>query len=191
MSELQFDPEKHEYRHEGKRLISVTQALSLVDSRPKDEYFLRRGQLIHLACEYYDRDELDEASVDSEIMPYLNSYRLFLTETGFTPRWIESRHFHPVYQYAGTIDRMGTLNGKTVLIDLKSGAPADVDELQLAAYWGLVKDQITNPLCFDLYLRDDGGMPKLVEVKRPRILFETFLAVLKIQRWREEHERHS
>ncbi len=185
-SELKFDEANHIYTYEGRRLISVTQALSLIDTRPKDEYYLRRGKLIHLACELYDRDELEESSVDDTIMPYLNSYRLFLTETGFIPRWIESRHFHPQYFYAGTLDRMGALNGKTVLIDLKSGAPAPkVDELQLAGYWGLVKDQLTNPICFDLYLKDDGSMPKLEEVKRPRILFETFLAVLKSYRWKE------
>lgn len=187
MDDLIFNAEKHEYRV-GERVIpSVTQALSLIDDRPKDPWYLQRGTFVHLACELFDKGELDEESLDPAIVPYLISYKTFLTETGFKPQLIEARRFHSRYFYAGTMDRIGDIRKKSVLIDIKSGAPASVDELQLAGYWELIREEIQVCQCFDLYLRDDGGMPKLIEVKKPRLLLPTFLACLTIYQWKEFH----
>ncbi len=182
---LTFEEKRHKYFWDGQPVVSVTQALSIVDERWKDPFYLLRGSYVHRATELYDRDELDESSIDPQILPYLNSYRMFLQETDFRPRWIESQHFHPQHKYAGTIDRMGSLNGNQVLIDLKSGGPARVDDLQVAAYWELTRNDVLIKKCFTLHLRDDGGMPKLREVEKPRLLLPVFLSCLQAYRWRE------
>ena len=186
LNELNFDPETHTYTVNGRRLMSVTQALALVDDRRiNSSWYLDRGRLVHLACEYLDRDELDEDTVAPEIRPYLEAYKKFREETSFKPDLIELRLSHLTYLYAGTLDRIGDLNGNHILIDLKSGAPARVDELQLAAYFELARvNNIPVKKCFDLYLHDNGTY-KLEPVENVKLLLPTFLNVLGSARWKE------
>jgi hypothetical protein len=183
---LTFDEATHTYSVNGRRLMSVTQVLALVDDRHKgDPFYLQRGRFVHQACEYLDRDELDEDSVDPIIYPYLEAYKKFREETGFKPDLIECRLYHPTYAYAGTLDRIGDLNGNHVLIDLKSGAKARVDELQLAAYLELARaNSIPVKKSFDLYLRDDGTY-KLEPVENVKLLLPVFLSILTASRWKE------
>jgi hypothetical protein len=189
MPEFIFREEDHTYWLDGKSLDYVTGALSLVDKRPKDPWYLNKGKIIHIVTEYYDRDELDEATVDPQIMGYLNSYRLFLQETGFKPTHIELPLYHPQYLYAGKLDRMGNFHNSDLdLVDLKSGVPYPTDKLQGSAYWGLaISNKLPIRKVFDLYLQEDGSMPHLREVEKPRILFNTFLAILTSWRWKEEN----
>ncbi len=190
MPRLELDEENHIYTLNGRRLMSVTQALALVDNRNHkyiDPFYLKRGRMIHLACEYYDRGELDESTIDPQIDPYLKGYIKFLDETGFIPdrRYIEIKLYHPQYIYAGRIDRIGLLNKNNDLIDLKSGAKARVDELQGAAYWELCRvNNILIKKVFDLYLKDDGTY-KLEPVDNPKLLVPTFLNILGAARWKE------
>ena len=186
---LSLDPTTHTYSlDDGRKLISVTQALSILDNRCRiDPFYLERGRLIHLATEYYDRDELDESSLDSRIAPYVESYIKFRMNTDFEPKLIEQKFYHPQYFYAGRLDRQGPLNGISVIIDIKSGAKADVDELQEVALWELCRvNNIPVTKLFDLYLRDNGGMPNLVPIKKPKkLLLPVFLAALTCERWRQ------
>lgn len=39
-----------------------------------------RGQAVHEACWFLDQDDLDEESLDEEIVPYVEAYRRFLRE---------------------------------------------------------------------------------------------------------------
>ncbi len=182
---IEFEEDGHIYRVNGRRIISTTQALELVDERRKDPWYLLRGRLVHLATQYYDRRELDEDSVDLQIKGYFSGYLKFLDDTHFRPIEIEYRLYHPVYLYAGTIDRLGPLNFDQVLIDLKSGAKAKVDPLQGAAYWELCRvNKIPVKKVFDLYLRDDGTY-KLEPVNNPKLLLPTFLNILWASRWKE------
>ena len=183
---FEFDEENHLYTLDGRRLISVTQALAILDDRWKvDPFYLQRGRFIHKAAELYDRDELDELTVDERIRPYLHAYAKFTADILFAPSYIERRLFHPKYFYAGRPDRIGGLNGGLDLVDLKSGAKAKIDELQGAAYWELCRaNDIPVKKIFDLYLRDDGTY-SLIEIENPKILLPVFLAALKITQWRE------
>ncbi len=182
---LEFQDDGHIYKMNGRRVMSVTQALSLVDDRWKDPWYLQRGKLIHLATEYYDLRELDEDSVDLQIKGYFQGYLKFLGDTGFKPVLIEHKLFHPIYLYAGKIDRIGPFNKLETLIDLKSGAKAKVDPLQGAAYWELCRvNKLPVKKVFDLYLHDDGTY-KLEPVNNPKLLLPTFLNILGAARWRE------
>jgi hypothetical protein len=183
---LTIDESTHRYSLDGRRLIGVTEALSILDDRWKvDSFYLERGRLIHLATEYYDRDELDESTVDDRIRPYFEAYVKFKKDTGFEPYWIEHKLYHPQYFYAGKLDRIGLLNFRHALIDLKSGAKAKIDGLQAVSYRELARvNNIKVDKQFDLYLRDDGNY-SLVEVEKPRLLLPVFLACLTVTRWKE------
>ena len=185
-NKLEFDESTHTYTLNGRHLISVTQALSILDDRWKvDPFYLERGRLIHLATEYYDRDELDESTVDERIRPYLDAYMRFRRDTDFAPTFIERELYHPKYLYGMRIDRIGFLNDRWVMIDLKSGAPAKIDELQGAAYLeGCLANGIEVKGGFDLYLHDDTTY-KLEPVEIPKRLLPVFLACLTVMRWKE------
>jgi len=186
MPNLEFDETTHLYTLGDQKLLSVTQSISILDTRWRDPWYLERGRLIHLACEYYDRDELDESTVDLQIRPYLDAYVKFLLDTKFKITAIEYRLSHPTLFYAGTLDRIGILNQNEVLIDIKSGAKVDTDELQGAGYWELCRANGTSiKKVFDLYLRENGTY-SLVEIKNPKLLLPVFLACLKIIQWKEK-----
>ena len=186
MPNLELD-ENHIYRLDGRRLISVTQALAILDDRWKvDPFYLQRGSMVHRATAYYDRGEFDDFTWDERIIPYVDGYVKFRSETDFVPTDIELPLVHHTYKYAGTIDRIGLLNGYAVLIDLKTGAKAKVDEVQNVAYWELaMSNKILVQKLFDLYLHNNGNY-NLEPVKQiPRHLLPIFLAALTCARWRE------
>lgn len=186
MPKLELD-ENHIYRLDGCRLISVTQALSILDDRWKvDPFYLERGRLIHLATEYYDHDELDKSTVDERIRPYLDAYMRFRHETDFSPVYVEHKLYHPRYLYAMRIDRIGWLNGRFVIVDLKSGTRTKVDELQGAAYFeGCHANGILVKDVFDLHLQDDTTYKLNPPIKKPKLLLPVFLAALQCARWKE------
>jgi len=187
-NKLELDEATHRYTLDGRKLIGVTQALSILDDRWKvDPFYLQRGQFIHKATELYDRDELDESTIDERIRPYLDAYIRFKADTGFVPdpNGIELLLHHPSYFYAGALDRYGFLNNNLVIIDLKSGAPAKVDELQAVAYRELCRaNNLPITKQFDLYLKNNGTY-KLEPIEKPKLLLPVFLACLKVTQYKE------
>lgn len=168
----------------------VTQVISSV-LRPNrwmvDEWYLARGRILHTALEYLDCGELDDTTIDPEISGRVQSYLKFKSDTGFTPTLIEKRFHHPAHKYTGKIDRLGELDGRVILVDIKSGLFDPADQIQAGAYWGLLLTENIHPYkVFDLYLSTEKY--KLLEVPTPRIHFNTFLAALTVYRWRKEHE---
>jgi hypothetical protein len=77
---------------------------------------------------------LNEAALDPPLAPYLAAWRKFRRETGFTPIAIEQRVVHTALQFAGTLDRRGTLRRRFVQIDIKSGLVPKSVGAQTAAY---------------------------------------------------------
>jgi len=185
MPKLELD-DNHIYRLDGRIIPSATDALSLVDDRRKDPYFLLRGKYLHKATELWDRGELDEDTVDSSILGRLDAWKLFRKESGFVPSTIEQFYVHPQYLYGFRPDCTGLLNGVLSLIDKKS-SPHRIDALQGAAYWGGLVAQDPPVKCkkvFDVYLKENGNY-NLVPVKFVRNDFLTFLAILTAYRWKE------
>jgi len=124
-----FDPERHLYLVDGRPVPSVTQVLhsarlaadySMV---PPDVLERKRiiGQYVHKATQYLDEGCLDLETVDPELQPYLAAYQRFLEESGFRPQLIEHRLVSRVAGVlcGGTVDRVGSMNGRLWLIDLK------------------------------------------------------------------------
>ena len=122
-----FDKETHIYKIDGVVVPSNTQILSetgLVDSSWYTQEGADRGTAVHLACQLHDEDPIVE--------PYLSAYKKFLAESKFVPELIEVPMANHIHRYGTTIDRTGMLNGRDVLLELKTGVEQPFWPIQLA-----------------------------------------------------------
>lgn len=103
-------------------------------SYPYPEGAAERGHHVHLATQLFDEDDLDNSSLDPIVAGYLEGWKLFREEMAFVPTQIEMFVHNEVYGYCGTLDRIGTMQGKLYLIDIKSGAKVFWHRIQTAAY---------------------------------------------------------
>lgn len=123
---LTFDAAKHEYRDGGKVIPSVTQILqplSNFDFVDPDVLAAAQdfGTAVHLACELDDNGTLDESALDPELLPYLLGWRKFMTEHHCKWEATELKVYHHAMGYAGTLDRVGLVDGDRSMVDIKSG----------------------------------------------------------------------
>lgn len=137
---LHFDPVHHVYTLAGRVVPSVTQALKVLEcfeGIPPDvlEAARIRGQHVHAACDLIDRDQLDWQSLDPALLPYMEGYRNWLTDSDVTITASELRVANTINGYAGTLDRLAALKNAEALIDVKATAvlPVTVGP-QTAAY---------------------------------------------------------
>lgn len=136
---LEFNAETHTYTYQGLVVPGVTTVIEtagLSDLKyvkpDRLEYLRNRGTAVHLACEYYDKGILDE--LPESISGYVQSWKTFLSHFPFKFEAIEERVFHKENFFAGTVDRIGTLDNKKWVIDIKTGYYADSYPIQTAAY---------------------------------------------------------
>jgi hypothetical protein len=189
---LTFDPERHEYTLGGRVLPNVTRVLDPLaqfgGASPEVlEYARERGRRVHEACEADDLGTLVESTVDLETAMYLEGYRKFKRENPHSWDGIEERVYHPVHQYAGTLDRRGSIGGCRALVDIKSGAKQRTTALQTAAYlkaafagtWGEAQFYQR----FALYLHDDGTYTLDPIETNVESDFRTFLSALNVFNW--------
>lgn len=115
---------------------------------------LERGERIHQACALLMAGRLDWSSVDSRIMGWMNSARAFKQPEIIIS--IEAPAFHRQLGIVGTPD----LETPDVIYDFKSGPPAPWHKAQLGGYWRLLGERHR---LIDVYLQDNGSLPKLVE----------------------------
>lgn len=137
---LTFDEPSHTYRFNDQVVPGVTSILSPLtdfDRVPPAvlEAASQFGKAVHLACELDDLDDLNEATLDPALKPYLSAWRRFSKEHAVEWTVIEEPAYHATMRYAGTPDRLGMVNGILTVVDIKSTAqlyPAVGP--QLAAY---------------------------------------------------------
>lgn len=113
------------YRVDGRRVPSVTECLSVAgfvrfDGVHPDvlENAARRGRMGHAITAKMDQGDLI-GLIPEDVEPYVIAYEKFRADSGFQPELIEHVVVHVGHLYAGTLDRVGILNGRRVLIDLK------------------------------------------------------------------------
>lgn len=195
---FEFDEPTHVYRLNGVVIPSVTTILRpLYDFRMIDPAILHAkaalGTAVHRACELLDNDDLDQETDEGKaglapIAGYLAGYVKFKAEVRPVVLENESRLFHPVHRYAGTIDRRYTINRDLWDVDLKSTvAMSPVVGLQTAAYSELFKanGDRRRPRRGALQLFPDGKY-KLWEFKDPSDI-AVFLSLLNVYRFKERH----
>lgn len=134
-----------------------------------------RGTAVHMACQFYDDGNLDESTVAENVWPYLEQYKLALEQYKIKVLANELMRYHPVYLYAGTLDKIAMVGPSKGIIDIKTGAECLDHKWQTAAYKDMVKHEHAEDLKrWILYLKTDGF--KLVEHTGRRD-FQEFLAL--------------
>lgn len=160
---LRFDADRHEYRYNGRRLPGVTEILGASGRLPRYHHSpvaLDLGRRIHHWTLLMDRQAHTHgpAFITEEWRGYLEAYDAW--RAAMRPRWRlrEQALGSPALGYAGTPDGVGELAsdpGGEVVVDLKTGAPAEFHGLQLAAYDLLLGGPHRRRLA--VYLRANGG----------------------------------
>lgn len=164
---------------------SVTEVLreqGLIDTTWLTEEGRWRGSAVHRACELDDLDDLDESSVPGGILPYLEAHRKFRRDCCAHWEEIERRRTHPIRHYTGKPDRYGKINGRTAVVDLKTGAPAPATAIQLAGYAELFDSPVRR---YSLELRANGSysLREHSDVGDRSV----FLGALASLQWRHRH----
>lgn len=167
-------------------LPSVTQILKsagMIDLQWFTEEARERGKAVHLACEYYDQEDLDLDSVDPRIQGYLKGYIKYRIVEGTDYEKIEIPHIDKSGLYAGTPDRIIVVRPRA-LTDIKTGQPEEWHGVQLAAYLNMLDDPFSYSR-FGLYLRNDGTY-SLKEFPRADYVHDLniFISALNIYNWK-------
>ena len=182
---LQFNPMGHIYTYAGpgetifRQVPSITTIL-----RPMNDEFYglgngvgpnavlshaaERGQAVHDACWFLDNDDLDEDSLDPEIVPYVAAYRKFREESNIEIVEIETPRvgFHGKIVFAGRPDRIVRVRSKRGIwllpspLDIKTTVDmAPAVGVQLAGYAELLggKPGLAGQSLFGLQLKEDGS----------------------------------
>jgi hypothetical protein len=136
------------------RVTEVLVSASIVDPQWFTEESCWRGSAVHLTCQLYDENDLNDDEIDPGLVPYLDAYKLFRRETCFVPEQIERRKIQAQYRFTGQPDRVGKvfMGGARAVIDLKSGQISAAAAIQTAAYFELTGA----PERFAVQLRPDG-----------------------------------
>lgn len=188
---LTFEECAHVYRLAGVVVPSVTQILKpLTDLSgiPRDVLEAKRdlGSRVHLACQLDDEDDLDEASVEDDVAPYLDAWRRFLRESGAVVLENERKVFEPTMRYAGTLDNVLAYDGAKWAVDKKTSIATPLATgPQTAAYLRALGDpSVTRRAA--IRLRPDGTYR--FEPLTGADDWACFMACLTLQRFKESHQ---
>lgn len=143
MVKFEYNDENHLYRLDGQVIPSVTQVLSLVGitdyshiPSDKRESSMRFGTAVHLATSLWDKNDLDETTLSPMIIPYLDGWKKFLSDTKARIVQNEEPSYSPKYRYGFKIDRILEIHKRLTVVDIKTSAdPQQGTDLQLAAYY--------------------------------------------------------
>lgn len=133
------DPYPAEWKHLA-RVTSIVEFSGLSPFQPMSEerkaYYMERGTQNHLAWQMVEEGTADGYDFDDAVKPYLAGHARFLKDTGFRalPGGIELKIKHDELMYKGTLDRLGTIQNRVVLIDYKTSKPTAGASLQTALY---------------------------------------------------------
>ncbi len=192
--ELVFNPEKHRYTLGGIVLPSVTQIIQeagLVDLSHIPADVLRRasdfGTAVHKATELYDKNDLDEETLDPSLKGPLQAWIKFVIDLKFKIEEIEPLMYSRKYMFAGTPDRIGTILRDKALLDFKTGPtlPRSI-ALQTAGYTCMYNeargnaDRIKRRLAVQLL---ENGSYKIQEYK-DKTDERVFLSCLNVVNWK-------
>ncbi len=176
--------DQHIYRINGRvmsgSVTGIIRDAGLMDVSWSSEWHMQRGKAVHMAVEFYEQGDLDEASLDPAIVPYLAGWKLFKSETGYESKELEQMIYHPIYQFCGTLDQTGIMDGRTCLLDIKTGIYQPWWALQTAAYNSIAKCKRR----LSVQLTDEGKY-KITEYKG-KTDWQKFLAAMTVAGMRRE-----
>lgn len=157
---LHFDDESHIYFWNGEKVAGVTSVLGWVNpsiAQYSTEWHRDRGTAVHKCIDLWLQNRLDESTIDPQLEGHWRAWLKFVTDTGFKPvhYLCEQPQYHELYRYAGRPDLIGVINGRYVLLEIKSGGFGMAD-LQTAAYAQFEEISMWEPDRFGLQLKNDG-----------------------------------
>ena len=142
-----------------------------------------RGTAVHAATAMMDRGEIIEPeSIDPRVAPYLPGWSKFNAEMKPEFLAIEEEVENPTYAYQGRLDRIAKMNGRTAILDIKTGWPEPWHALQLAGYAFCFP---SSPARFGVYLSAEGKY-KLIEYTK-RTDYDVFKACLIVANFKKEN----
>jgi len=168
---IEFNEERHEYKHEGRVVPGVTSVLADIGLANYDyvdaetmEAAAKFGKAVHRVTELHDHNDLILKGLDPILKKYLNQWKKFLKDSGAKIIEIERRVFCKVYFYCGTLDRVIEIDGKYYVLDIKTGCKMKSHALQNAAYkYAYFNESINGEISrrlgkttYTLYLKEDS-----------------------------------
>ena len=150
-ADLAFAPVEHQYFLPHRRRVpSVTEILrsvgvsvdfnviARISADLGEAIELKRdlGHALHADAHAFDDDDLLWETVDPQVEPYLRAWATFRDNSGLVPVTRERMVYHGDLGYCGTFDGIfRRANGALVLVDIKTGNPADSGcQYQTAGY---------------------------------------------------------
>ena len=132
MAEFLFDEATHTYTLDGVVIPSVTEICAPITCGKYPpvgvvQQAAARGTRVHELCALYDMDALPD-EIEAELVGYVKAWAAFCRD--YKPVW---RHIElPLYgeidpgqPFAGTLDRIGEIDGRTRVVDIKTAASLD------------------------------------------------------------------
>ena len=132
MAEFLFDEATHTYTLDGVVIPSVTQICAPITCGKYPpvgvvQQAAARGTRVHELCALYDMDALPD-EIETGLVGYVKAWAAFCRD--YKPVW---RHIElPLYgeidpgqPFAGTLDRIGKIDGRTLVVDIKTAASLD------------------------------------------------------------------
>ena len=185
-----FSEELHQYTL-GKEIIpSVTQIINSAGLHPFDfihpdklRELADRGRIVHKITELYDSGLLDESTVDPKLTGFLDAWKKFRAEFKFEVTASEKMMLYEQLKYAGTCDRTIYRDGKTMILDIKTGQYHPSYEAQIAAYTKMAGLDADIGYCVTI-LEDGNYKLTKCDVTRGWTLF---LSCLNICKFKKKH----
>lgn len=132
MAEFLFEESTHTYTLDGVVIPSVTEICAPITCGKYPpvgvvQQAAARGARVHELCALYDMDALPD-EIEAELVGYVKAWAAFCRD--YKPVW---RHIElPLYgeidpgqPFAGTLDRIGDIDGRTRVVDIKTAASLD------------------------------------------------------------------
>ena len=132
MAEFLFDEATHTYTLDGVVIPSVTEICAPITCGKYPpvgvvQQAAARGTRVHELCALYDMDALPD-EIEAELVGYVKAWAAFCRD--YKPVWTHIEL--PLYgvlntglPFAGTLDRIGEIDGRTRVVDIKTAASLD------------------------------------------------------------------
>lgn len=191
---LKFFDEKHIYELDGEMIPCVSEIARFASREiygDVSQYTLdqaaERGTKVHKATEVLDK--YGECEIAEDIALYLKAYVQFVKD--YSPEYIciEKAFASQEMRFAGTLDRVAIINGKRIIIDIKTSYQVQkvLARIQLPGYSILYEENEKKPVdeLWILHLKNDGTY-KIVKIDNDKTLF---LACLSLHKALEKKKR--
>lgn len=203
MAALVFYDVGHRYTVDGQEVPSVSELTRFItrevyEDTPKlaMNSAADRGTRVHKATEELDKTgkvEIDSDDGEEDITPYISAYAQFLKD--HKPSWEQIEWpVHNGLLYAGTLDRYGTMNGKKIILDIKTAASIGslLRVLYTAAqnlYRMAIEPEYAVDAIYILQLKRDGKY-RLVELEIQNELAEACIQLHQALRKKERKKKN-